>query len=162
MLVCPLSVPKIVLELTLINLPVRPSKLTPTILNIVKILTLKLISLCSLPFSIALPFPFHKLSNINTPIYPFISTQSVKLSIFKLTNIGISIYQPLHTFTMFQSFSDFSLIIETLLSFYDRRSCLLSSHEISNILSIFLINMLAVSIRLSTSPLSIITHESIR
>jgi len=92
MSVSTLTVTDVISKLPFIDLSVCPCKFAPTIFDIFEILTFKYISIIAFPKSFSLSLAFHKLTLVNTSIFPFVSTNSTELSILKLASVYIAIY----------------------------------------------------------------------
>jgi hypothetical protein len=104
----------IISELAFIYFTVGPGKLSPSMLDVIYIVSIELISVKRLPFSSTLTFSPFKLSLIYTTVLPFIDSVSFKLSINKLTYISISIDQFLDPVAMFQAVLHLSLIVQPI------------------------------------------------
>lgn len=114
MSICAFTMPYIFLEFALVNLTVGPCESSPTLFQIIKVLSLKQISSNTFELPLSLPLPLHKVSFVNTAILPFIHSLTVKFAVRETTHVRISIYQFLHSISVFYSFQHLSLEQQTL------------------------------------------------
>ncbi len=153
------TVTNIVWELAFVDLSIFPSKLTPSVLYIIIIISFKYISIIWSPCSFSLSFSSSKLSLINTSIFPFIYTWAMKFTIKKLPFIDVKVNKLLHSESVFKSFFHITFIIKTISIKYYCFSRLLSLIELADILVIFLINQFSFSMWFTIHPFSIIRHK---
>jgi hypothetical protein len=81
MLVVAFTMSKIVPKLSFINLSIFPSKLAPTMLQIIMILSFKLVSITRFPYTFTFSFALYKNAFKNAPVIPSICACSVELSL---------------------------------------------------------------------------------
>ena len=158
----PFTMPHIVFELTFVYLSIDPLEFAPSIFQVFKILSLKIISINSLPDTPTLPLSLEKLSFISTPVAPLVDPLPMEATVLKSTHICISIDQFFSSQTMFDTFQHLPSILNPLFRNNCRTSCLLPSHEVTDIFRIFFINVLAKTMRFAFLPFTLIRHESLR
>ena len=81
--------------------------------------------------------------------------------ILKSTYICVAIDQLFSSQTMFDAFQHLTSILYPFLRNNCGTSCLFSCHEVPDVFSIFLINVLAKTMRFTFLPLTLISHESL-
>lgn len=104
----------IVSELPFIYFTACPGKLSPSMLDVIYVISIELVSIMWLPFPSSLPLSSQKLSFIPAAIVPFIDTMSFEFSINELSHISISIDQFLDAVAMLQAILYFSLIVKSI------------------------------------------------
>ena len=77
----------VVSELTLINLTVGPSELSPAVFDVIVVLSLELVSVRAHELTHSLSFSSHKLSSIRATILPLVAAFPLELSIDELSLI---------------------------------------------------------------------------
>jgi hypothetical protein len=114
MFVSALTMSNVISELTIIDLAVCPFEFTAAMLQIVVILSDKLVAVEGCPHSSALSFSFDETSFIDASIFPFVKTKTMKFSLEKLTRVCVSIDEFFISLSLFQSLVNFTNIIKSV------------------------------------------------
>jgi hypothetical protein len=162
MTICALSMPDIILELPFIDLSVGPGELAPSILDIIEILSLKLISISGDKLTHTLSFSFHELSLVSVTVFPFVDTFSLKFAIFEAAHVTVPIDQLFDSVSVFDVFYNLAFIKQPLFRQNYSISSLLSSYKVTDIFVIFFVDMLSITVGFTLRPLSFIGHELFR
>ena len=149
----------VVLELSLIALPIGPGVPTPSLLDVGHVLPLKSITLGIAPHSLSLPLASHEPTLVMVAVMPAVFSLPIELSSIELANVLVSVGLFLLPKAMFQSLQYFSLV-EQPLSIEDAcLSSLLARHEVSNVAGTPLVKMTTLTVGFALHPLSVVAHS---